>query len=418
MSENGGFAPLEEQLDLITKGAAEIIPLEALRERVAQSAAKGVPMRVKAGFDPTAPDLHLGHTVLIRKLRHFQQLGHTVIFLIGDSTALIGDPTGRNVTRKPLSREEIDRNAETYKEQVFKILDPEKTEVRYNSEWLDKLGYAGLIGLSAKVTLSQMLDRKDFLTRFRAEQDISIHELLYPLAQGHDSVVLRSDVELGGTDQKFNLLMGRELQRKDGQPPQIVLMTPILEGLDGVQKMSKSLGNAIGIQEPPGEMYGKLMSISDELMWKYYTFLTDLRGSEIDTMREEVSHGGLHPMKVKKDLAWGIVRDFHSAEAADTAAESWAKQFQQRAVSEDVPVVQVSLGADGLVDAEGAVRVPKLLVAAGLAASAGEATRKLGENAVSVDGAKFAEKTLRGVKTGEATALRLGKRSVRVDWVP
>ena len=221
------FASVDEQLDLITKGAAEIIPLEALRERIAQSRASGVPMRIKAGFDPTAPDLHLGHTVLIRKLRHFQQLGHTVIFLIGDSTALIGDPTGRNVTRKPLSREEIDRNAETYKAQVFKILDAEKTEVRYNSEWLDKLGYAGLINLAAKVTLSQMLDRKDFLTRFRAEEDISIHELLYPLAQGYDSVALRCDVELGGTDQKFNLLMGRELQRKDGQPPQIVLMTPI-----------------------------------------------------------------------------------------------------------------------------------------------------------------------------------------------
>ena len=411
------FGSVDEQLDLITKGAAEILPAEALRERVAQSAATGRPMRIKAGFDPTAPDLHLGHTVLIRKLRHFQSLGHTAIFLIGDATALIGDPTGRNVTRKPLSREEIDRNAETYKQQVFKILDPEKTEVRYNSEWLDKLGYAGLIQLSAKATLSQMLDRKEFLTRFKAEQDISIHELLYPLAQGYDSVMLKADVELGGTDQKFNLLMGRELQRKDGQPSQIVLMTPILEGLDGVQKMSKSLGNAIGIQEPPGEMYGKLMSISDELMWRYYTLLTDLRGSEIDTMREEVSHGGLHPMKAKKDLAWGIVRDFHSVEAADAAAASWATQFQQRAVSEDVPVVRVSLGSDGLVDASGAVRAAKLLVAAGLAASAGEATRKLGENAVSVDGVKFAEKTLAGPKAGATTALRLGKRSVRVEWV-
>ena len=314
------FGSVEEQLDLITKGAAEIIPLEALKERVAQSRAAGRPLRIKAGFDPTAPDLHLGHTVLIRKLRHFQQLGHTVIFLIGDSTALIGDPTGRNVTRKPLSREEIGRNAETYKEQVFKILDPEKTEVRYNSEWLDALGYAGVIGLAAKFTLSQMLERDEFHQRFKEEQPIGVHELLYPLAQGYDSVMLRCDVELGGTDQKFNLLMGRELQRKDGQPPQIVLMTPILEGLDGVQKMSKSLGNAIGIQEPPGEMYGKLMSISDELMWKYYTLLTDLRGSEIDAMRDEVAHGGLHPMQAKKDLAWGIVRDFHSAEAADAAA--------------------------------------------------------------------------------------------------
>jgi tyrosyl-tRNA synthetase len=379
-------------------------------------------MRIKAGFDPTAPDLHLGHTVLIRKLRHFQQLGHTVIFLIGDSTALIGDPTGKNVTRRPLSQEEIDRNAETYKAQVFKILDAEKTEVRYNSEWLDKLGYAGLINLAAKVTLSQILDRKDFLTRFKAEQDISIHELLYPLAQGYDSVMLKCDVELGGTDQKFNLLMGRELQRKDGQPPQIVLMTPILEGLDGVQKMSKSLGNAIGIHEAPGEMYGKVMSISDELMWKYWTLLTDLRGSEIAAMQAEVASGRLHPMQAKKNLAWGIVRDFHSAEAADAAAENWAKQFQQRAVAENAPVVQISLVAEGLVVELGlregsVVRMPKLLQLAGLASSTGEATRKLGENAVSVDGEKFSEKLLKGVNAGGSVALRLGKKSVHVEWV-
>jgi tyrosyl-tRNA synthetase len=415
------FASVEEQLDLITKGAAEIIPLEALRERIAQSRAKGVPMRIKAGFDPTAPDLHLGHTVLIRKLRHFQQLGHTVIFLIGDSTALIGDPTGRNVTRKPLSREEIDANAETYKAQIFKILDRDQTEVRYNSEWLDKLGYAGVIGLAAKFTLSQMLDRKEFLTRFKAEQEISIHELLYPLAQGYDSVMLKCDVELGGTDQKFNLLMGRELQRKDGQPPQIVLMTPILEGLDGVQKMSKSLGNAIGINEPPSEMYGKVMSVSDELMWKYWTLLTDLRASEIAAMQAEVAAGKLHPMQAKKNLAWGIVRDFHSKDAADAAAENWAKQFQQRAVAEDAPAVKISLAAEGLVVElglrEGAVvRVPKLLQLAGLASSTGEATRKLGENAVSVDGEKFSEKLLKGVTAGGSVALRLGKKSVRVEW--
>jgi len=417
------FAAVDEQLDLITKGAAEVIPSVsspdrgALRERLAQSAAKGVPLRVKAGFDPTAPDLHLGHTVLIRKLRHFQQLGHTVIFLIGDATALIGDPTGRNVTRKPLSREEIDRNAQTYKEQVFKILDPEKTEVRYNSEWLQELGFEGMIRLAAKFTVSQMLEREDFHKRFQDEQPISVHELLYPMAQGYDSVALKADVELGGTDQKFNLMRGRDLQRDAGQPPQVILMTPILEGLDGVQKMSKSLGNAIGIQEPAGEMYGKLMSISDELMWKYYTYLTDLKASEIEEMQSEAAAGKLHPMQAKKNLAWGIVRDFHSPEAADAAAENWAKQFQQRAVSEDVPVVQVSLSGDGLLDAEGAVRVPKLLVTAGLAASTGEATRKLGENAVSVDGAKFAEKTLRGAKAGETVALRLGKRSVRVEWI-
>jgi tyrosyl-tRNA synthetase len=415
------LASVDEQMDLITKGAAEIIPLEALRERIAGSTASGQPMRIKAGFDPTAPDLHLGHTVLIRKLRHFQQLGHTVIVLIGDSTALIGDPTGRNVTRKPLTQEEIDRNAETYKEQVFKILDREKTEVRYNSEWLDKLGYAGLIGLAAKATLSQMLEREDFHRRFREEQPISVHELLYPLAQGYDSVMLRCDVELGGTDQKFNLLMGRELQRKDGQPPQIVLMTPILEGLDGVQKMSKSLGNAIGIHEAAGEMYGKLMSISDELMWKYWTLLTDLRGSEIEAMQEKVASGALHPMQAKKDLAWGIARDFHSAAEADAAAESWANMFQRGGVAEDVPVVEIALSAEGLVVElgmkEGAVvRLPKLLQLAGLSSSTGEATRKLAENAVSVDGEKYSEKLLRGIKVGESVALRLGKKSVRVNW--
>jgi len=421
------FLAVDEQLDLITKGAAEILPpvssadAAALRGRLAESRAQGRPMRIKAGFDPTAPDLHLGHTVLIRKLRHFQQLGHTVIFLIGDATALIGDPTGRNVTRKPMTREEIERNAETYKEQVFKILDPEKTEVRYNSEWLDALGFEGMIRLAAKATLSQMLEREDFHKRFKEEQPISVHEMLYPLAQGYDSVALRADVELGGTDQKFNLLRGRDLQRDAGQPPQIVLMTPILEGLDGVQKMSKSLGNAIGIQEPAGEMYGKLMSISDDLMWRYWTLLTDLRASEIETMQAEVAHGGLHPMHAKKNLAWGIVRDFHGANAADAAAESWAQMFQQRAVSEDVPVVRVSLSAEGLMDVlgalGGAVRLPKLLQLAGLAASAGEATRKIGENAVSVNGEKTSERTIAKSALGEAPVLRLGKKSVKVEWV-
>src|ERR1700678_3605138 len=336
------FGSVDEQLDLIGKGAAEIIPLEALKERIAKSIASGVPMRIKAGFDPTAPDLHLGHTVLIRKLRHFQQLGHTVIFLIGDSTALIGDPTGRNVTRKPLTREEIDENAETYKQQVFRILDSEKTEVRYNSEWLDKLGYAGLIGLSAKVSLSQMLDRKEFLTRFKAEQDIRLHELLYPLAQGYDSVALNSDVELGGTDEKLHLLVGRARQRGSGQKPQIVLMTPILEGLDGVQKMSKSLNNAIGINEPAGEMYGKLMSISDELMWKYWVLLTDLKQSEIDSMQVEVLAGQLHPMAVKKRLAMTITAGFHGAPTAVAASDNWARMFQENGQSEDLEEVAVA----------------------------------------------------------------------------
>ena len=409
------FPSLEDQLDLITKGAAEIIPLEALKERIQQSIASGKPMRIKAGFDPTAPDLHLGHTVLIRKLRHFQQLGHTVIFLIGDSTALIGDPTGRNVTRKPLTPEQIAANAETYKEQVFKILDREKTEVRYNSEWLDKLNYYDMVKLMAQFTLSQMLEREEFHKRFQAEQPVGLHEMIYPITQGYDSVALKADVELGGTDQRFNLMRGRDLQRHFGQPQQIVLMTSILEGLDGVQKMSKSLGNAIGIHEAPAEMYGKLMSISDELMWKYWTMLTDKRGSEIEQMRADVANGKLHPMQAKKDLAWTITRDFHSAAEADAAAEGWATQFQQKGVASDLPVVAVSRAAL-VVDGDG-VRVAKLLQLAGLASSAGEATRKIAENAVSVNGEKFAGKALDAGALGAAPVLRLGKKSVRVEWV-
>jgi tyrosyl-tRNA synthetase len=403
------FLPVDEQMDLLQKGAEEIIRVSDLRERLEDSRKTGRPLRVKAGFDPTAPDLHLGHTVLMRKLRHFQQLGHQVIFLIGDSTALIGDPTGRNVTRKPLTREQIDANAETYKQQVFKILDESVTEVRYNSEWLDMLGYAGLIGLSAKVTLSQMLDRKEFLTRFRAEQDISLHELLYPLAQGYDSVALNSDVELGGTDQKFNLLMGRELQRDYGQKPQIVLMTPILEGLDGVQKMSKSLGNAIGINEPPGEMYGKLMSINDELMWKYWVFLTDLRQSEVDALRAETTAGNLHPMEVKKRLARTITAGFHGEAAAASADEHWARMFQQKEAAEDLEEVAVA-HADVAGPEPGQIRLPKLLVHLGLAASGAEANRKIAEKAVKLDG-EVAESALISVTLPARLVVRLGKRA-------
>ena len=397
-------------MDLLQKGAEEIIRVADLRERLEESRKTGRPLRVKAGFDPTAPDLHLGHTVLMRKLRHFQQLGHTVIFLIGDSTALIGDPTGRNVTRKPLTRAEIDKNAETYKQQVFRILDSEKTEVRYNSEWLDKLGYAGMIGLSAKVTLSQMLDRKEFLTRFRAEQDISLHELLYPLAQGYDSVALESDVELGGTDQKFNLLMGRELQRDYGQKPQIVLMTPILEGLDGVQKMSKSLNNAIGINEPASEMYGKLMSISDELMWKYWVLLTDLKQSEIDAMRSEVAAGKLHPMETKKKLARTITAGFHGEAAAENAGENWARMFQQKGESEDLEEVAISY-ADVAGAETNQIRLPKLLVAMGLAASGAEANRKIAEKAVKVDGEVAAGAVISVGALPARLVVRLGKRA-------
>ncbi len=410
------FPDVEAQLEYLQKGAAEIIPLPALRERIERSIATGKPMRVKAGFDPTAPDLHLGHTVLIRKLKHFQDLGHTVVFLIGDFTGLIGDPTGRNTTRKPLTREELDANAETYKEQVFKILDPEKTEVRFNSEWLGTLGFEGIIRLAAKFTVSQMLEREDFHKRFQAEQPISLHELLYPLAQGYDSVVLEADVELGGTDQKFNLMRGRDLQKDFGQPQQIVLMTPILEGLDGVQKMSKSLGNAIGIKEPPADMYGKLMSINDDLMWKYWTFLTDLRQSEIDQMRSDVAAGSLHPMEAKKRLARNIVTGFHSAEEAQRADENWARQFQQGSASDDVPVVKVNVSEPGLMEPTSAVKIAKLLQLVGLASSTSEANRKLGENAVSINGEKFSGKTEPMERMGESPILRLGKKSVRVEW--
>ncbi|WP_348268088.1 tyrosine--tRNA ligase [Edaphobacter paludis] len=407
------FPSLEDQLDLITKGAAEILPLDALKERIQQSIAAGKPMRIKAGFDPTAPDLHLGHTVLIRKLRHFQQLGHTVIFLIGDSTALIGDPTGRNVTRKPLTPEQIAANAETYKEQVFKILDPEKTEVRYNSEWLDKLNYYDMVRLLAQFTVSQMLEREDFHKRFDAEQPIALHEMIYPVAQGYDSVELKSDVELGGTDQKFNLMRGRDLQKHFGQPQQIVLMVPILEGLDGVQKMSKSLNNAIGIHEPASEMYGKLMSISDELMWKYWMLLTDLRKSEIAQMQADVASGALHPMQAKKNLAHAITGDFHSAAEADAAAENWTRQFQQREVANDLEEVTVEYSSVAGADAN-TVRMAKLLAQAGLAGSGSEATRKLAEGAVRVGTEVHREATLTLESLPVRLTLRLGKRAKAV----
>lgn len=405
------FLPVDEQLDLLQKGAAEIIRVSDLRERLEESRKTGRPLRVKAGFDPTAPDLHLGHTVLMRKLRHFQQLGHQVIFLIGDFTSLIGDPTGRNVTRKPLTREQIDKNAETYKEQVFKILDEKLTEVRYNSEWLGKLGYEQTIRLTAHFTVSQMLERDEFHKRFQAEQPISLHEMLYPVMQGYDSVALECDVELGGTDQRFNLGCGRELQRHYGQKPQIVLMTPILEGLDGVQKMSKSLGNAIGIQEPPSEMYGKLMSISDELMWKYWVFLTDLKQSEVDAMKAEVAAGTLHPMEAKKRLARTITAGFHGEAAAQAADENWARMFQQKSVSENLEEVHIAFG-----DVEGPaeilqIRLPKLLVQLGLAASGAEANRKIAEKAVKLDGEVAANSLVPIDGLPARLVVRLGKRA-------
>ncbi len=386
------FPPVDEQLAYIKKGAAEIVKESELRAKLERSLASGKPLRVKAGFDPTAPDLHLGHTVLLRKLKHFQDLGHTVIFLIGDFTGMIGDPTGRSVTRPPLSREQIAENAETYKAQVFKILDAKKTVVDFNSRWFSKFSAEDFIRLTAKYTVSQMLEREDFHKRFQEEKPIAMHELLYPLAQGYDSVALEADVELGGTDQKFNLLVGREIQRAYGQESQVVLTTLILEGLDGVNKMSKSLGNAIGIHEAPLEMYGKVMSISDEMMWRYYELLTDVRSEQIAAMKKDAVDGKAHPMALKKQLARTIVADFHSTEAAAKAAEDWAKQFQKDEVPEDVEEVLVALAeiggyvADTDRGAAATVRADRLLVRCGLAASTTDAGRKLKQGSVRVDG--------------------------------
>jgi tyrosyl-tRNA synthetase len=403
------FLPVEEQLDLLQKGAAEIIRVSDLRERLEVSRKTGRPMRVKAGFDPTAPDLHLGHTVLMRKLRHFQQLGHQVIFLVGDFTSLIGDPTGRNVTRKPLTREQIAENALTYQEQVFKILDKDRTEVRFNSEWLDKLGYEGTIRLASHFTVSQMLERAEFHKRYEAEQPIGLQEFLYPLMQAYDSVMLECDVELGGTDQRFNLLSGRELQREYGQKPQIVLMTPILEGLDGVQKMSKSLGNAIGINEPPAEMYGKLMSISDEVMWKYWDYLTDLRSSEVDSLKAEVEAATLHPMEAKKRLARTIVADFHDDIAATIAQDNWV-QRKDGFESPSVESIEVSYSDIASSPGNLQIRLPKLLVRIGLAASGSEANRKIAEKAVVIDGQVAAGVLYPLVELPSRLYVRLGKR--------
>jgi tyrosyl-tRNA synthetase len=402
------FRPVNEQLEYIRKGAFEIIREAELRERLEQSRQTGKPLRVKAGFDPTAPDLHLGHTVLIRKLKHFQDMGHTVIFLIGDGTGLIGDPTGRNTTRPPLSREELDRNAETYKKQIFKLLDPHKTEVRFNSEWLLKLDFESFIRLAAKFTVSQMLERDDFHKRFDEEKPISIHELLYPIAQGYDSVMLQADVELGGTDQKFNLLVGRELQRAYGQPAQIVLTTPILEGTDGVQKMSKSFGNYVGITEPPLEMYGKLMSISDDLMWRYYELLTDVSVADINKMKREVAAAQAHPMALKKDLAHRIVADFHGADAATRAAEDWARQFQRDEVPEDLQKIAVKYADVAARGGNGAIKLDKLLARAGLADSVTDGARKIKAKSVRVDGEVKTEPVLH-VRVPAELTIRVGR---------
>ncbi len=376
----------------LKKGSAEIIREADLRAKLEKSRAAGKPLRVKLGMDPTAPDLHLGHTVVLRKLKHFQDLGHTAIFLIGDFTGMIGDPTGRSATRPPLTREQIEENAETYKAQVFKILDPQKTVIDFNRRWFAQFSADDFIRLMAKYTVSQLLEREDFHKRFREEKPIALHELLYPLVQGYDSVALEADVELGGTDQKFNLLVGRELQRAYGQESQVVLTTPILEGLDGVHKMSKSLGNAIGIHEPPLEMYGKVMSISDEMMWRYYELLTDVQVEEIEKMKREA-----HPMQAKKDLARRVVGDFHSAEAAGKASEDWARQFQKSEVPEEIEEVEVKISdvcvetfgprsAPAVYTVDVPMKLDRLLARSGLVSSNSEGARKIKEHAVRIDG--------------------------------
>ena len=426
------FQSVDEQLTYLKKGSAEIIREADLRAKLEKSRATGKPLRVKLGMDPTAPDLHLGHTVVLRKLKHFQDLGHTAIFLIGDFTGMIGDPTGRSATRPPLTREQIEENAETYKAQVFKILDPQKTVVDFNRRWFGQFTADDFVRLMAKYTVSQLLEREDFHKRFQGEKPISMHELLYPLVQGYDSVALEADVELGGTDQRFNLLVGRELQRAYGQESQVALTTPILEGLDGVQKMSKSLGNAIGIHEPPLEMYGKIMSISDEMMWRYYELLTDVQVADIDKMKREA-----HPMQAKKDLARRIVEDFHSAEAAKKVAEDWAKQFQKDQVPEELDSDDIN-AADVAVDSDakhhGAVimicrailnrgsghivRLDKLIRQAGLASSNSEAGAKLKGGAVSIDGEPIGESNfIADMPVNQYVVLRVGRRMKKVRLI-
>ena len=366
------MAGVQTQLEIIKRGAVEVLPEEELIAKLN----RGRPLRVKAGFDPTAPDLHLGHTVLIQKMKQFQDLGHEVIFLIGDFTGMIGDPTGKSETRKQLTRAEVAKNAESYKEQIFKILDPEKTIIEFNHRWMEKVDATALIELAAKYNVARMLEREDFKQRYQRQQSISIHEFLYPLIQGYDSVVLKADIELGGTDQRFNLLIGRELQREYGQEAQVVLMMPLLEGLDGIHKMSKSLGNYIGINEPAEEIFGKVMSISDSLMWRYYELLSDKRLDEISVLRAQVEDGRLHPMDAKKLLATEIVERFHGAAASAMARNYFENRFQNRSTPKDIRQ-QFS--------APEPIWICRLMVDLKFASSASEARRLVAQNAVKVD---------------------------------
>lgn len=383
-------------LELIKRGADELLVEADLLEKLKT----GRPLRVKAGFDPTAPDLHLGHTVLINKLRHFQELGHQVLFLIGDFTGMIGDPSGKNTTRPPLTREQVLANAQTYQEQVFKILDPAKTEVCFNSTWMEALGASGMIRLAAQHTVARMLERDDFSKRYAAQQPIAIHEFLYPLCQGYDSVAMKADIELGGTDQRFNLLVGRELQKHYGQAPQCVLTMPLLEGLDGINKMSKSLGNYIGIYEPPNEIFGKIMSVSDELMWRYYDLLSFKPAAEILALRQSISEGR-NPRDVKVLLAQELVARFHGAAAAVAALEDFQTRFQRNAIPDDIP--EVSLAG------EGGIGVVAVLKQAGLTSSTSEAIRMIEQGGVRLDGGKLTDRGL-VLKSGVVVVLQVGKR--------
>ena len=386
---------LDEQLAFLAKGTVDLIDRDDLKSKLA----RGKPITIKVGFDPTAPDIHLGHTVVIRKMKHFQQLGHRVVFVIGDFTGMIGDPTGKKITRPPLSREQIEANAETYKQQVFKILDPVATEVRFNSEWLSPLGAEGMIRLAAKYTLARMLERDDFRKRFDAHQPIAIHELLYPLAQAYDSVALKCDVEMGGTDQLFNLLVGRDLMREYGLEPQVVLTMPLLEGLDGVDKMSKSLGNYIGITEAPDQIFGKVMSISDDLMWKYYVLCTDLTPAQIEELKRTA-----HPMEAKRKLAKLIIAEFHSEAAAEEAEKEFARVFSERQAPTEIDEVS-------LTSTEAPQFVTKVIVSAGLAPTNKEAQRLVAQGGVLVDDRKVDDpRATIDAARGKSYLLKVGKR--------
>jgi tyrosyl-tRNA synthetase len=395
------MASIEEQLELIERGAVDCISREELIKKLKKSQETGIPLKVKAGFDPTAPDLHLGHTVLLQKLKHFQDLGHDIYFLIGDFTGMIGDPTGKSETRKALTVEQVAENAESYKEQVFKILDPQKTRVVFNSTWLGKLTSIDMIKLASELTVARMLERDDFRNRFESGKPISIHEFLYPLIQGYDSVAMKADIELGGTDQLFNVLMGRDLQRSHGQEPQVVLTMPLLEGLDGVNKMSKSLGNYIGITESADNIYGKVLSVSDDLMFRYFDLLSDLSNKEIADLKGKVENNLLHPKEVKKQLARELTARFHGDAAAKAAEENFEKVFQQGGVPDDLPEIRCT--------ATQPIALPHLLVDAGLVKTTSEGRRMIQQSAVSIDGEKVTDVNSVIEPLGELL-IKVGKR--------